>query len=62
MRYYTIKPKKQRTPHVINQSGYQYQDVPAIILHDKWLGHFGFSVGNSVIIDCSDKELVIKTK
>lgn len=61
MRHYTIKPKSQRTLHVINQSGYQYQNVPTIILHGKWLGGFGFTKENKVLVSCKDGEIVWST-
>ena len=60
MRHYTIKPKNQRILHVINQSGYQYQPVPTIILHGKWLENYGFTAGKELVVSCNNNKIEIK--
>jgi len=57
-----MKEKKNRQLHVIAQSGYNYQDVPTIILKGKWLSDYGFTAGQGIEVSCQEKKLVIKTK
>lgn len=44
-----MKEKKNRRLKVYGQSnGYNYQDVPTIVLKGKWLQDAGFEIGQSV--------------
>ena len=44
-----MKDKKNRRLKVYGQSnGYNYQDVPTIVLKGKWLQDAGFEIGQSV--------------
>ena len=44
-----MKKKKNRRLKVYGQSnGYNYQDVPTIVLKGKWLEDAGFEIGQSV--------------
>lgn len=44
-----MKEKKNRRLKVYGQSnGYNYQDVPTIVLKGKWLEDAGFSIGTKI--------------
>jgi hypothetical protein len=46
-----MKSKKKRQLKVYGQSnGYNYENVPAIILKGKWLSSAGFQIGSNVDI------------
>lgn len=45
--------------HVIAQSGYDYKDVPAIILKGKWLSDYGFTAGKEISFTCQQGKLII---
>lgn len=51
---------KKRKLHVVAQSGYNYKEVPAIILKGKWLSEYGFETGKEIIVSCKDKVLTIE--
>lgn len=51
--------KRYREMKVYEQSGYKYKTVPAIILKRAWLGEFGFSVGDTIAINCQEGQLTI---
>lgn len=56
-----MKDKKKRRLKVYGQSnGYNYQDVPTIVLKGKWLKDAGFDIGDSVNLEVTDAGLVIK--
>lgn len=56
-----MKEKKIRRLKVYGQSnGYNYQDVPTIVLKGKWLGNMGFNIGNHVIIELEDEIITIR--
>lgn len=54
-----MKDKKQRKLHVIAQSGYDYKDVPAIILKGKWLSDYDFTAGKEITVTCQQGKLII---
>lgn len=54
-----MRDKKQRKLHVIAQSGYDYKDVPAIILKGKWLSDYGFTAGKEITASCQNKKMII---
>lgn len=55
-----MKDKKNRRLKVYGQSnGYNYQDVPTIMLKGKWLENAGFYIGCSVKVEVSPGELKI---
>lgn len=56
-----MKNKKNRRLKVYGQSnGYNYQDVPTIVLKGKWLEEFGFEIGVDLLVECEDGKLIIK--
>ena len=59
---YNIKFKTHRTLKVCAQSGYRYQEVPAIRLHGKWLKRCGFEIDQLVDVRCESGKLVITSK
>ncbi|MBP3631904.1 MAG: type I toxin-antitoxin system SymE family toxin [Oscillospiraceae bacterium] len=55
-----MKDKKNRRLKVYGQSnGYNYQDVPTIVLKGKWLEAAGFDIGDRVTLECENGRLVI---
>lgn len=53
--------KKNRRLKVYAQSnGYNYQDVPTIILKGKWLEAAGFDIGTELLVQCESGILTIK--
>lgn len=57
-----MKGKKNRRLKVYGQSnGYNYQDVPTIVLKGKWLEAAGFKVGTYYDVVIENDKLVIKT-
>ena len=56
-----MREKKNRRLKVYGQSnGYNYQDVPTIVLKGKWLGDAGFDIGADLLVECGNGELTIK--
>lgn len=56
-----MKEKKNRRMKVYGQSnGYNYKDVPTIVLKGKWLEAAGFDIGDNFTLEVMDKELIIK--
>lgn len=56
-----MKNKHNRRLKVYGQSnGYNYQDVPTIVLKGKWLEAAGFDIGDNFTLEVMDKELIIK--
>ena len=56
-----MKNKNNRRLKVYGQSnGYNYQDVPTIVLKGKWLEAAGFDIGDNFTLEVMDKELIIK--
>ncbi len=57
-----MKEKKNRRLKVYGQSnGYNYQEVPAIVLKGKWLEAAGFRIGTYCDVVIENDQLVIKT-
>lgn len=57
-----MKNKKNRRLKVYGQSnGYNYQDVPTIVLKGKWLEAAGFDIGSDLLVECEDGKLTIRT-
>ena len=55
-----MKEKKNRRLKVYGQSnGYNYQEVPAIVLKGKWLGAAGFDIGADLLVECENGNLTI---
>lgn len=55
-----MKEKKNRRLKVYGQSnGYNYQDVPTIVLKGKWLEAAGFSIGENINITIEKSALII---
>lgn len=53
--------KKKRRLKVYGQSnGYNYQDVPTIVLKGKWLEVAGFDIGSDLLVECEDGKLTIR--
>ena len=56
-----MKEKKNRRLRVYGQSnGYNYQDVPTIVLKGKWLEVAGFDIGDSFMLEVVKDGLVLK--
>lgn len=56
-----MKEKKNRRLKVYGQSnGYNYQNVPTIVLKGKWLEAAGFDIGDSFILEVVKDGLVLK--
>jgi hypothetical protein len=52
--------KKKRRLKVYGQSnGYNYQDVPTIVLKGKWLATAGFDIGTDLLVEYEDGKLTI---
>ena len=51
--------KEYRKMKVYEQSGYNYQNTPTIVLKGKWLQELGFSMGDKVSVKCEDGRLTI---
>lgn len=51
--------KEYREMKVYEQSGYNYQNTPTIVLKGKWLQELGFSMGEKVSVKCEDGRLTI---
>ena len=55
-----MKEKKNRRLKVYGQSnGYNYQDVPTIVLKGKWLEAAGFGIGSDLLVECEHGKLTI---
>ena len=55
-----MKEKKNRRLKVYGQSnGYNYQEVPAIVLKGKWLGAAGFDIGADLLVECDEGRLTV---
>ena len=55
-----MKEIKNRRLKVYGQSnGYNYQDVPTIVLKGKWLEAAGFSIGENINITIEKSALII---
>ncbi len=55
-----MKNKNNRRLKVYGQSnGYNYQDVPTIVLKGKWLQAAGFDIGSDLLVECGDRKLTI---
>lgn len=56
-----MKYKKNRRLKVYGQSnGYNYKDVPTIVLKGKWLEAAGFDIGTDLMVECDDGKLTIR--
>ncbi|MCI5868785.1 MAG: type I toxin-antitoxin system SymE family toxin [Dorea sp.] len=55
-----MKNKKNRKLKIYGQSnGYNYKDVPAIVLKGKWLEDAGFRISDSITVDVQEGNIVI---
>lgn len=55
-----MKGKKNRRLKVYGQSnGYNYQDVPTIVLKGKWLEAAGFDIGTDLLVECDEGKLTV---
>lgn len=53
--------KKNRRLKVYAQSnGYNYQDVPTIVLKGKWLEAAGFEIGDNFVLEVVDEGLILR--
>lgn len=56
-----MKDKKNRRLKVYGQSnGYNYQDVPTIVLKGKWLEAAGFEIGDNFVLEVVDEGLILR--
>ena len=51
--------KPFRSMKVHEQSGYNYQATPTIVLKGKWLEEVGFGIRRCVQVQCEDGKLII---
>ena len=51
--------KKNRSIKIHSQSGYNYSQIPAIMLSGKWLRTLGFEIGDYISVSCENGRLVI---
>ena len=51
--------KKNRSVKIYGMSGYQYQQVPTIMLKGKWLEALGFGIGDYISVSCEDGKIII---
>lgn len=57
-----MEEKKNRRLKVYSQSnGYNYQNVPAIVLKGKWLEVAGFDIGSYFLVECEKGKLTISS-
>ncbi len=57
-----MKEIKNRRLKVYGQSnGYNYQDVPTIVLKGKWLEAAGFDIGSDFLVECENGKLTISS-
>lgn len=57
-----MKNKNNRRLKVYGQSnGYNYKEVPTIVLKGKWLEAAGFDIGTDLLVECEDGKLTIRT-
>lgn len=55
-----MKEKKNRRLKVYGQSnGYNYQNVPTIVLKGKWLVAAGFDIGSEILVECEEGKLTL---
>ena len=55
-----MKDNKKRQLKVYGQSnGYNYQDVPAIVLKGKWLEKAGFDIGADLLVEYENGRIFI---
>lgn len=56
-----MKNKKNRRLKVYAQSnGYNYQEVPTIVLKGKWLEIAGFEIGDNFVLEVVDEGLILR--
>lgn len=56
-----MKEKKHRRLKVYGQSnGYNYRNVPTIVLKGKWLENAGFTIGTNLLVECGLDEIIIR--
>jgi toxic protein SymE len=51
--------KEYREMKVYEQSGYNYQNTPTLVLKGKWLEELGFSMGDKVSVKCEIGRITI---
>ena len=55
-----MKEKKNRRLKVYGQSnGYNYKDVPTIVLKGKWLEEAGFNIGDNISVNNENEKIII---
>lgn len=57
-----MKANKNREMKVYTQSGYNYREVPAIILKGKWLQECGFNFGDEIVVLVEHEQLTIRKR
>lgn len=51
--------KKFRKMKVYEASGYNYKNIPSIILKGDWLKEAGFDIGGLIQVECENGKLII---
>ena len=55
-----MKEKKNRRLKVYGQSnGYNYQNVPTIVLKGKWLEAAGFHIGSEIMVEYEKGKIIV---
>lgn len=54
-----IEKKKRRLKVYGQSNGYNYQEVPAIVLKGKWLEVAGFDIGTNLLVECDEGKLTV---
>lgn len=57
-----MEEKKNRKMKVYAQSGYNYKEVPTIILKGEWLRDCGFDSGEEIVVSVELERLVIRKR
>lgn len=53
--------KKNRRLKVYGQrNGYNYQEVPTIVLKGKWLKDAGFDIGTDIMVECENGRITVR--
>lgn len=51
--------KKERDLTVYGMSGYNYKNVPTVMMKGKWLSEFGFEIGQQYHVQCEPGKIII---
>lgn len=52
--------KNRRLKVYAQSNGYNYKDVPTIVLKGKWLEAAGFEIGDNFVLEVVDEGLILR--